>query len=114
MSYAWSQKYQQFNQWAIETLAMAMSAPPETGAVAPVNNRIQAQAWLQNKGYQPSVLTIGPVTRLGARASAANVAFDDYPNEKRFTDHIETVTVDSVFAWMPRAGLTTQAVGGLK
>ena len=37
--------------------------------------------------------------------TAANVAFDDHPNEKRFADRIETVTVDSVFAWMPRAGL---------
>ena len=110
VSYAWSQKYQQSNQWAIETLAMAMSAPAEPGPAAPVNNRAQAQAWLQSKGYQPSVLTIGPVTRLGARASAANVAFDDHPSAKRFTDHIETVTVDSVFAWMPRAGLTTKPV----
>ena len=110
VSYAWSQKYQQSNQWAIETLAMAMNATTETGTIVPVGNRVQAQAWLQARGYQPSVLTIGPLTRLGARASAANVAFDDHPNEKRFTDRIETVTVDSVFAWMPRAGLTTQAV----
>jgi len=34
-----------------------------------------------------------------------NVAFDDHPNEKRFTDRIETVTVDSVFAWLNRSGL---------
>ena len=32
VSYAWSQKYQQSNQWAIETLAMALSAPAEPGA----------------------------------------------------------------------------------
>lgn len=51
------------------------------------------------------MLKIDAVTRLGARVSAANVAFDDHPNEKRFADRIETVTVDSVFAWMPRAGL---------
>jgi len=35
----------------------------------------------------------------------ANVAFDDHPNEQRFTNRIETVTVDSVFAWLARAGL---------
>jgi hypothetical protein len=45
------------------------------------------------------------LTRLGARASAANVAFDDHPNEKRFGDRIETVTVDSVFQWLQRFGL---------
>lgn len=37
--------------------------------------------------------------------TAANVAFDDHPNEKRFSDRIETVTVDSVFAWLQRSGM---------
>jgi hypothetical protein len=52
------------------------------------------------------VLRIGALTRLGARASSANVAFDDHPNEKRFADRIETVTVDSVLVWLVQAGLT--------
>ena len=101
VSYVWGLKYQQSNQWAIETLALALA--PELSA-APAT-RAQAQAWLLGQGYQPSVLTLRAMTRLGARVSAANVAFDDHPNEKRFADRIETVTVDSVFAWMPRAGL---------
>jgi hypothetical protein len=105
VSYPWSQKYQQSNQWAIETLALAVS--PDLAA-SPWATRGQAQAWLQVKGYQPSVLNINALTRLGARVSAANVAFDDHPNDKRFSDHIETVTVDSVFAWLPRVGLATQ------
>jgi hypothetical protein len=50
------------------------------------------------------------LTRLGARASAANVAFEDHPNEKRFADRIETVTVDSVFEWLQRAGLGSAPV----
>jgi hypothetical protein len=101
VSYVWGQKYQQSNQWAIETLALALA--PEMNAGQPT--RQQAQAWMQLKGYQPTVLNIGALTRLGARVSAANVAFDDHPNEKRFSDRIETVTVDSVFAWLLRAGL---------
>lgn len=98
VSYAWAQRYQQSNQWALETLAGAMA--PEVGA-----SRARAQSWLQFKGYQPSALTIGPLTRLGGRATAANVAFDDHPNEKRFSDRIETVTVDSVFGWLQQSGL---------
>jgi len=98
VSYAWGQKYQQSNQWAIETLALAMEPA--------ASSRERAQAWLRFRGYEPAVLSIGPLTRLGARVSAANVAFDDHPNEKRFADRIETVTVDSVFAWMPSAGLS--------
>jgi hypothetical protein len=50
-------------------------------------------------------LKLGPLTRLGGRVTAANVAFDDHPNEKRFSDRIETVTVDSVFEWLRRSGL---------
>jgi hypothetical protein len=33
------------------------------------------------------------------------VAFDDHPAAKRSDDGIETVTVDSVFAWLQRSGL---------
>ena len=101
VSYAWGQKYQQSNQWALETLALAI-APELTVDRA---TRARAQAWLQLKAYQPSTLIIGPITRLGARVSTANVAFDDHPNEQRFSDRIETVTVDSVFAWMLRENL---------
>ncbi|HYD80081.1 MAG TPA: DUF2145 domain-containing protein [Paucimonas sp.] len=97
VSYAWGRKYQQSNQWAIETLASAMSSTAVT--------RAQAQAWLQLHGYQPTTLRIGPLTRLGGRLGSANVAFDDHPSEKRFSDRIETVTADSVFAWLERSGL---------
>jgi hypothetical protein len=106
VSYAWGEKYQQSNQWAIETLAASML--PESDA-SPVT-RLQAQTWLRSRGYQPSVLRIGALTRLGGRITAANVAFDDHPAEKRFSDRIETVTVDSVFSWLIRAGLAQQGV----
>ncbi|ABM35634.1 DUF2145 domain-containing protein [Polaromonas naphthalenivorans] len=98
VSYAWGRKYQQSNQWAIETLAAAL----EPG----VTSREKAQAWLQFRGYEPTTLHLGPLTRLGGRLTAANIAFDDHPNDKRFADRIETVTVDSVFAWLARAQLS--------
>lgn len=97
VSYAWGQKYQQSNQWVIETLAFAM--------MPYAKSRSAAQGWLKRQGYVPSALRIGALTRLGGRVSAANVAFDDHPPAKRFTDRIETVTVDSVFEWMQHAGL---------
>lgn len=101
VSYAWGQTYQQSNQWVIETLALAMQS--ET-AGTPVT-RGQAQAWLQGRQYAPSMLRIGAMTRLGARMTAANVAFDDHPSAQRFNDTIETVTADSVLQWLARAGL---------
>ena len=103
VSYAWGRKYQQSNQWALETLALAME--PDS-----VRTRDQAQAWLQFKGYAPSVLKIGALTRLGGRMGSANIAFDDHPSEQRFADRIETVTVDSVLAWLPQAQLASRPV----
>jgi len=97
LAYPWAQTYQQSNQWAIETLAGALEPAATT--------RRGAQAWLQLRGYEPTVLRLGALTRLGARATAANIAFDDHPNDKRFADRIETVSVDSVFAWLQRTQL---------
>jgi len=102
VAYPWATKYQQSNQWALETLAAAMA--PQ------VRSRTQAQAWLQLHDYQPTVLHLGPFTRLGGELTRANVAFDDHPNAKRFSNHIETTTVDSIFAWLPRADLGTAPV----
>ena len=97
VSYPWSTRYQQSNQWVVETLALANEPA--------ASSRERAQAWLQLQGYEPAVLKLGPLTRLGGRMTAANVAFDDHPDAKRFADRIETVTVDSVFAWLQRSGL---------
>ncbi len=97
LAYPWSRRYQQSNQWAIETLAMAQ----EPGA----RDRERAQAWLKLQDYRPTSLHIGGMQRLGARVSTANVAFDDHPNSKRFGDRIETMTVDSVFDWLQTSRL---------
>ncbi len=97
VAYPWSLKYQQSNQWAIETLAMTQYPA--------ASSRERAQSWLKLHDYQPTTLKINALKRLGGRVTAANIAFDDHPNEKRFSDRIETVTVDSVFAWLNRSGL---------
>lgn len=101
LAYPWAQQYQQSNQWALETLAMSQDGSATT--------RERAQAWLKTKGYEPTVLRISPLTRLGARVTTANIAFDDHPNEKRYSGRIETVTVDSVFDWLQRARLAGPA-----
>ena len=97
VSYAWGTRYQQSNQWALETLAMAA----EPG----ITTRQQAQVWLGFKAYQPTTLHLGAFTRLGASVGSAHIRFDDHPNGQRFSDRIETVTVDSVLDWLERTGL---------
>ena len=111
VAYPWAQRYQQSNQWAIETLAMTQdpAADSRSGNTRATYTRERAQAWLKLQGYQPTTLRISALKRLGARVTAANVAFDDHPNEKRFADRIETVTVDSVFAWLNRSRLGAPA-----
>ncbi len=99
LSYAWATRYQQSNQWAIETLASALEPS--------ANSRAQAQAWLQFEGYKPAVLRIGPLTRLGARVSRANIAFDDHPSDQRYSDRIATATADSVMDFVHQAGLSS-------
>jgi hypothetical protein len=96
VAYPWSTRYQNSNQWLLEVLAGAW-APP--GAVF---NRQQAQAWLKQSGYQPTLLRLGALERLGGRMFKANIAFDDHPNELRFSDQIYTVTVESIVDFVRR------------
>ncbi|HEY1091381.1 MAG TPA: DUF2145 domain-containing protein [Burkholderiaceae bacterium] len=101
LAYPFSTRYQQSNQWALETLVLA--ARPRTAS------REQAQAWLQLEGYRPTTLHLSAFTRLGANVTRANIAFDDHPNAKRFAGRIETVTADSMFVWLHSAGLVEKA-----
>jgi hypothetical protein len=98
VAYPFATTYQQSNQWVLETLASA--------AAPNVNSRRDAQAWLKAQGYQPTDLRLSALERLGGRLTQANIAFDDHPTARRMTRHIDTVTADSMFAWLPRAGLS--------
>ncbi len=53
-AYAFSQRYQNCNQWLIEMLASAWSPPLQASEL-----RRQAQTWLQEQGYQPTVIQLG-------------------------------------------------------
>jgi hypothetical protein len=102
LAYPWATRYQQSNQWAIETMAYAMEPA--------VNSRDRAQAWLRLKGYEPTTLNIDAATRLGARVTQANVAFDDHPDARRYSGKIDTITVDSVFQFLRASGLGGEVI----
>ena len=74
VAYPWSQRYQQSNQWAIETLAMRRGAGRDDARAG--------AGWLQLHGYEPTTLHLSAFKRLGARMTAANVAFDDHPERE--------------------------------
>ena len=94
VAYPYSTKYQNSNQWALEVIATAEARD------AVVTSREQAQHWLRLAGFQPTELKLDALTRLGARITKANVAFDDHPSELRWSDRIRTVTVDSAFSFV--------------
>jgi hypothetical protein len=102
VAYPWAERYQQSNQWAIETLAGALEPNART--------RRLAQAWLQLHDYRPATLRLDALTRLGARIGSANIAFDDHPGTQRFADRIDTVSADSVLEWLARSGLGGAAI----
>jgi hypothetical protein len=90
LSYAWSTRYQNSNQWVLEMLAAAAAAP---GQVA---SRAEARQWLNDAGYRPVSVQVGAAARLGARLFRANVAFDDHPAGLRMSGRFGTVTVDGI------------------
>ncbi|KPC55274.1 DUF2145 domain-containing protein [Amantichitinum ursilacus] len=95
VAYPFSTLHQNSNQWVLEVMAQAFS--PE-----PLGQRASTQAWLRANGYSPSTLQINPLKRLGGRVFKANVAFDDHPFDRRMGGQIDTVTVESVMAFLQR------------
>lgn len=99
VAYPWATRYQQSNQWVLETIALAA----EPG----IRTRQQAQAWLKFKAYQPDRLHLSTFKRLGARITKANIAFDDHPSRLRFSNRIDTTTADSALRWLVASGIGT-------
>jgi hypothetical protein len=93
LAYAFATKYQNSNQWVLESYAASASE-------FEVNDRGQAQAWLKLAGYRPVTIHVPTVTRLGARMFKANIAFDDHPFDRRMAGQIDTVTVESVLRFV--------------
>lgn len=98
VAYPYDIKYQNSNGWLLETYARAASEVKLRG-------RAEAQAWLKIAGYAPSVIELGPLTRLGVRMFKANVSFDDQPSELRWANKITTSTGDSVLRLVSRGAV---------
>lgn len=94
LAYPFATRYQNSNQWVLETYAASYQ-----GNLA---SRTQVQSWLQASGYQPEVLQLSAMTRLGARVFKANIAFDDQVFEQRMSGKISTVSVESVWRFLQK------------
>ena len=95
IAHPYSAKYQNSNQWLLEFAATLL----EGGEL----NRAAAHARLKRDGFQPSVLYLPPLKRLGARLFSANTRFDDHSNEEWGSSRYQVVSAESVLAWFARA-----------
>lgn len=89
VAYPWSTRYQNSNQWVLETVGAALSDRP-------MHDRAEAQAWLRTKGFRPATIHLNALERLGSEATRANVAFDDHPLDRRMAGQIDVVSAESV------------------
>lgn len=94
LAYPFNTQYQNSNGWLLEVLAYSLAPADE------VETRSDAQGWLRKSGYVPTKLAISMLTRLGARITRANIAFDDHPPQLRWAGEIETVTVSSIINFL--------------
>jgi hypothetical protein len=93
VAYPFSTRYQNSNQWVLETLAAAL-------AEQPIERRADAQAWLRRTGFTPTTLHIPALERFGAEVARANIAFDDHPLARRMAGEIDVVSAESALAFL--------------
>jgi hypothetical protein len=96
LAYPYSTESENSNQWPLEVMAAAMASDLE------IDSRERAQFWLKAVGYQPSVIHLSALERLGAEMTRVNVSFNDHPISRRMAGLIDTVTVDSIEAFLKR------------
>ncbi|HZX33248.1 MAG TPA: DUF2145 domain-containing protein, partial [Rhodocyclaceae bacterium] len=95
VAYPFGTRYQNSNQWVLEVMAEALADQHFTG-------RGEAQQWLRDNGYTPTTLPVPALSRLGGRMFKANIAFDDHPTDRRMNGQIDTVTVESLAAFLTK------------
>jgi hypothetical protein len=83
-------KFQNSNQWILETSALALAPAGE------ISDRVSAQAWLQKKGFESATIRIPNVKRSAARLFNAYVSFADHSQEEYEKQAYQVVTVDSI------------------
>ena len=90
ISYPFSSRYQNSNQWVLEVTAAALG--PENQ----IQNRYQAQSWLKSSGYEPSRVRIGKLRRMGGLVFSPHIHFDDHTPEEEASGTYAVVTVESI------------------
>lgn len=104
-AHAFSQHYQNCNQWLAELLASAWGPPLQS-----THARTQAQEWLQLHAYQPTVLRLGwqPLMWLAARLPWLHS--DDHPVEDLVKAQFQVSMPQSIEAFVRAQWPTAQRI----
>jgi hypothetical protein len=78
-AHAWSQRYQNCNQWLVELMATAAGALADGPDL-----RARAQDWLRAAGYQPAAVDAGSHAVMFAAGFVPWVRMDDRPEAERY------------------------------
>ena len=93
----YSQRYQNSNQWVLEVLADSLN--PNAG-----HSRYSAQKYLLKTGYQPAVIRVDAIERLGVNLFKSNIKFDDHSRQEQQYNKFYTVSVESIHHYLKRMG----------
>lgn len=85
---------QNSNGWLLEVFARANDGT--------IWSRDDARRWLQRQGYQPSIVSVSAVERLGAKLFAPNVFTDDQPESLLQEGKVGLNSGDSVIHFIAR------------
>ncbi|MBU2279492.1 MAG: DUF2145 domain-containing protein [Gammaproteobacteria bacterium] len=101
LAYPFDLTYQNSNQWGLELLSHVLSPTA-------LPNRKAVQQWLQQQKYQPGVIEVGPLSRIGATMFRSNVSFTEHPLKQRLSGAYQVVTVESVDSFLQQQWPTMQ------
>lgn len=93
LAYPFSTRFQNSNQWILELIAAAESDQ---------FSRQRVQSFLHKTGYQPTVIHVDPLEKLGASLFKQHIRFDDHPQIEQRHNSFSVVTVDSIQAWLKK------------
>lgn len=94
-AYAFGLQYQNCNQWVAEMLAAAWGALPLDDSA-----RAQAQRWLQDKGYAPSLIDVGDRILMWFASLMPWLHNDDHPSDNLRQAHYRISMPASIEAFV--------------
>lgn len=92
-AYAFSERYQNCNQWLAELMALAWGGARTRGA---------AQAWLREAGYEAQVVDVGWLGWLWLSRLSPWLHLDDHPEEDRARARLRISLPQALHDWLVR------------